>query len=235
MIAQTLARMTVAEKAGLLLLAAVPGPSLDRDTAAMLRDTGVSGAVLLARNVESTPQLRALSAAIETACGRPSLPAIIASDEEGGRVQRLRDLAPPFSGAMAVGVVEFALDASSRAEEGSASPSPLLVAVRERFPAARGATVHAAYPMAAESAAATALARECVALVVGTRDAHLYPAQVAARDALLGAAAGKRVAVVSLRAPYDLAGVAGFTSVACIAIYGDEPAALAVAAAMLGE
>ncbi len=101
-IERTLARMTPAEKAGLLLLASVPGPSLDRDTGAMLRDTGASGAVLFAPNVASSAQLRALTAAIEGACGREGFPALIASDEEGGRVQRLRDLGPPFPGAMAV-------------------------------------------------------------------------------------------------------------------------------------
>lgn len=499
MIAQTLARLTPAEKAGLLLLAAVPGPTLDAGTAALLRDTGASGAVLFARNVENSAQLRALTAAIEDVCGRDGFPAVIASDEEGGRVQRLRDLGPPFPGAMAVGatgdpayaeavgraigarsrahglnvvlapvcdvnsdpqnpvigprsygedpervaafaaaavrglttaggaatakhfpghgdthldshtalptvahgldrlravelvpfraaiaagvplvmtahirfpaldpsgdpatlsapvlggllrgalgfngaiisdamnmaaiaahygvvegcvrsiiagadlvepltderevvaalvaavesgrlpmarlddaarrvlrlrsglavgaapeadassvggrvaaagvtllaappgvlplrrdagvgVVEFALDAGSRAEEGGAAASPLLRAFGEWFSAARGATVHAAYPSTDEIAAATALAQGCDVLVIGTRDAHLYPAQAAARAALLRF--GTPAAVVALRAPYDLAGLEG---VALLATYGDEPDALAVAAAI---
>jgi len=48
---------------------------------------GVSGVILFSRNVESAEQVAALSAALKRAAGRPLLVAI---DQEGGRVARLR-------------------------------------------------------------------------------------------------------------------------------------------------
>jgi beta-N-acetylhexosaminidase len=48
---------------------------------------GVSGVILFARNVESAEQVAELSAALKRAAGRPLLVAI---DQEGGRVARLR-------------------------------------------------------------------------------------------------------------------------------------------------
>lgn len=135
----------------------------------------------------------------------------------------------PLAPGAAVGVVEFALEAASQAEEGAAAAgdSPLLAAFQEQFPRARGVVVHAAYPDAGEIAAAHALAAGCAALVIGTRDADRFPAQADIRDALLRS--GKPAVLLSLRAPYDLADMEG---AALLATYGDHEDSLRVAAAI---
>jgi len=70
----------------------------------MLRETNVSGVVLFAENLESTPQILALTNAIQasamaSASGKPML---ISIDQEGGRVARLPE-GTPFAGNMAIG------------------------------------------------------------------------------------------------------------------------------------
>ncbi|GAC1343483.1 MAG: beta-N-acetylhexosaminidase [Acetobacteraceae bacterium] len=63
------------------------GPTLLAAEAELLRDAGPAGVILFGRNVETPEQLRALTAAL-----RAALPegAVIAVDQEGGRVARLR-------------------------------------------------------------------------------------------------------------------------------------------------
>ncbi len=63
------------------------GPTLLAEEAALLRALPPAGVILFARNVVDPPQLRALTAAL-----REVLPegAVIAVDQEGGRVARLR-------------------------------------------------------------------------------------------------------------------------------------------------
>lgn len=62
------------------------GPTLDAAEARLLRDPAVGGVILFACNVESAAQVSRLCAAIRRQ--RPDL--LIAVDQEGGRVQRLR-------------------------------------------------------------------------------------------------------------------------------------------------
>lgn len=67
------------------------GPTLPDTVAALLRD-GLLGVALFRRNLIDAPQVRALTAAIRDAAqGRVVL---IAVDQEGGRVQRLRHILP---------------------------------------------------------------------------------------------------------------------------------------------
>lgn len=70
-----------------VLMLDLAGLELTQDEHALLRDPQVGGVILFARNVASVPQVQALNAAIR-ACN-PAL--LIAVDQEGGRVQRLRD------------------------------------------------------------------------------------------------------------------------------------------------
>jgi beta-N-acetylhexosaminidase len=65
----------------------VEGLSLGADEAAFLRDADPWGFILFARNVESPAQLRRLTADLRAAVGRD---APVFTDQEGGRVQRLR-------------------------------------------------------------------------------------------------------------------------------------------------
>lgn len=65
----------------------LPGPALDPETRAPLAQHPPAGVILFARNIETPDQLRRLTADL-----RAALPpgAVIAVDQEGGRVARLR-------------------------------------------------------------------------------------------------------------------------------------------------
>ncbi len=99
------ATMTRAEKIGALVLAALPGPALDAETAALFRARHLGGVILFARNVVSVAQTRALTVAIHAASEPAGIPALLGADQEGGRV--LRTVALPeatrWPAAMAVG------------------------------------------------------------------------------------------------------------------------------------
>jgi beta-N-acetylhexosaminidase len=71
----------------------------------MLRAGQLGGLVLFARNVATPDQLAALTAACHAAAPRPIL---IAIDQEGGRVARLRDGFSESPGAMALGAADSA-------------------------------------------------------------------------------------------------------------------------------
>ena len=78
-----------------LIFAGVPGPDLDRASAALLAEHRPGGVVLLGRNFKTLEQLAALTADL-----RRILPqAILAIDAEGGRVDRLRDIVGPAPAA----------------------------------------------------------------------------------------------------------------------------------------
>ena len=76
------------------LLIGFDGTSLPTEVARLAHDAVIAGVVLFARNIESTPQWAAL---VEEIVGAfpPGLPPIIAVDQEGGAVQRLKPPAIP--------------------------------------------------------------------------------------------------------------------------------------------
>jgi beta-N-acetylhexosaminidase len=134
----------------------------------------------------------------------------------------------PIAANSIIAVVEFALQSTHAAEEGQAAPSPLRDAFQQQFADVRGVALDATDPTADDLAAALRLAAEAAVVIIGTRDANLFPAQRAAIDALQ--AADRPTTFVSMRAPYDLADFAW--AAARLATYGDLPASLAVAAAI---
>ncbi|MGO9828987.1 MAG: beta-N-acetylhexosaminidase [Myxococcaceae bacterium] len=69
-----------------LFVVGFPGRTLDPDLATLVRD-GVLGAVLFARNLGSAAESAELVAELKRSAGRPFL---LAVDQEGGRVARLR-------------------------------------------------------------------------------------------------------------------------------------------------
>lgn len=75
---------------GQLLFAGFEGTSLPAELVALLAHGRVGGVVLFSRNVESPEQLRALVDQI-LEVSPEDLPPLVAIDQEGGRVQRLRD------------------------------------------------------------------------------------------------------------------------------------------------
>lgn len=84
---------------GQLLMVGLPGPRLDEVARKLVRDLRVGGIVLFARNLEGPEQVWRLTQDLQrealAAMGRPLL---IALDQEGGKVQRLKSpftLIPP--------------------------------------------------------------------------------------------------------------------------------------------
>ena len=76
---------------GQLLMVGIPGPRMDAVTRELVRDLKVGGVILFGRNIESPEQVWELTRDLQreavAATGRPLL---LAVDQEGGRVQRLK-------------------------------------------------------------------------------------------------------------------------------------------------
>jgi beta-N-acetylhexosaminidase len=71
------------------------GPRLDRATRELVRDLQVGGVILFARNIEAPGQIWELTRDLQQeALARGNLPLLIAVDQEGGVVQRLKE---PFT------------------------------------------------------------------------------------------------------------------------------------------
>ena len=71
------------------------GTSVPETLARWLARGEVGGVVLFSRNIESPAQVRALCREVRSAAGRGNPLPLIAVDQEGGRVMRLKD--PPFT------------------------------------------------------------------------------------------------------------------------------------------
>lgn len=78
------------------------GRSPTREMVSLFRDTGASGVLLLARNIESPQQIKALTHGLMDRLGRPLLFAI---DHEGGWVLRFKSGLTAFPGNAALGRV----------------------------------------------------------------------------------------------------------------------------------
>lgn len=89
----------IKRKAGRLLFIGLPGTRLDRHTRKLLGEVQPGGVVLFGRNVESADQVALLNAQIRDAVGRGVL---IGVDQEGGLVDRFRDICEPMPSAKAV-------------------------------------------------------------------------------------------------------------------------------------
>jgi beta-N-acetylhexosaminidase len=85
-------------EAGGTLMVGLPGPELDRETAGWLSGVAPAGVILFARNLETPERTAALIEALIPLLRRPAL---IAVDQEGGRVSRLASwLGPTPAAAM---------------------------------------------------------------------------------------------------------------------------------------
>ncbi|MBQ9376593.1 MAG: glycoside hydrolase family 3 protein [Schwartzia sp.] len=89
-----MARMTIGEKLGQLMMVGVHGTSFNDDMRFMLSEYDVGGIILFDRNLENADEIRKLTGDLqENRTG--SLPLLIAVDEEGGAVARMRDIVEP--------------------------------------------------------------------------------------------------------------------------------------------
>jgi beta-N-acetylhexosaminidase len=86
-------------RAGRLLFVGLPVTKLDRHWREFLREVRPGGVILFGRNVESAEQVALLNAQIRDAAGREVL---IGVDQEGGLVDRFREIIEPMPSAKAV-------------------------------------------------------------------------------------------------------------------------------------
>jgi beta-N-acetylhexosaminidase len=85
----------------------MPGPHLDKETHALIRERHVGGIILFSRNIEDPVQLAALCRDLQAAAlKRQDLPLFLAVDQEGGRVARLKEPFRSFPGNAAIGMDE---------------------------------------------------------------------------------------------------------------------------------
>lgn len=92
-------------KIGQLFMSGMPGPGLDEGTEALLRDYHLGGIILFARNIENPLQLAGLCRMLqEKALTYLGSPILLAVDQEGGRVARLREPFTEFPGNAAIGM-----------------------------------------------------------------------------------------------------------------------------------
>ena len=89
----------IKRKAGRLLFVGLPGTRLDKRLREMLREVRPGGVILFGRNVESAEQVALLNAQIRDALGGR---VIIGVDQEGGLVDRFRDICEPMPSAKTV-------------------------------------------------------------------------------------------------------------------------------------
>ncbi len=86
--------------AGYPFLFGIYGAKATRDTVALLKRSGACGVLLLARNIETAEQTRALTEELVQRVGRPL---IFSIDHEGGWVLRFKAGVTPFPGNYALG------------------------------------------------------------------------------------------------------------------------------------
>lgn len=87
------------DKAGRLLFVGLPGTSLDKRLRDLLREVRPGGVILFGRNVETAEQTAMLTTQIRDALGGRVL---VGVDQEGGLVDRFRDICEPMPSAKAV-------------------------------------------------------------------------------------------------------------------------------------
>ncbi|MFZ5450029.1 MAG: beta-N-acetylhexosaminidase [Thermodesulfobacteriota bacterium] len=76
---------------GQLLMVGIPGPRMDAVARELVRDLKVGGIILFARNIEGPEQVWELTRELQhQALAATGQPLLIAVDQEGGRVQRLK-------------------------------------------------------------------------------------------------------------------------------------------------
>ena len=96
--------MSLAEKVGQLFMVGFEGTKVTPELAAWMARYGWGGVIIFARNAESPAQLLALTQGLQAAAqARSHLPLLVAVDQEGGRVARLKAPFTPFPSAARVG------------------------------------------------------------------------------------------------------------------------------------
>lgn len=98
-----LSRMTLEEKIGQMILASIEVSRMDAGTRVFLRKNHIGNVILFGKNCAGRAALAQLNAEIQhTVMAENGLPALIAIDQEGGCVTRLRSEATVFPSAMVI-------------------------------------------------------------------------------------------------------------------------------------
>src|SRR4051812_12467071 len=85
-----LAAMSLEQKIGQMLMVGVTGTTADDDARTMIEELHIGNLILMGRNVDNPPQVKALTVGLQSmALASNGVGAIIATDQEGGLVQRL--------------------------------------------------------------------------------------------------------------------------------------------------
>ena len=88
--------MNLEHRIGQLLIIGLPGPQLDLMTRSLLQSIQPGGILLNTHNIESGQQVAELTSTIRSLI---EVPPIIAVDQEGGRVDRLKEIYSPMPSA----------------------------------------------------------------------------------------------------------------------------------------
>jgi beta-N-acetylhexosaminidase len=91
-------------KIGQLFMAGIPGYDLDKETEALIRDYNLGGVIFFNRNIQDPMQLAGLCRRLqEKSVEYQNLPLLLAVDQEGGKVARLKAPFTLFAGNKAIG------------------------------------------------------------------------------------------------------------------------------------
>ena len=82
-------------RAGQRMLIGIPGAGLDGETKALIREVQPAGFILFSRNVEEPEQVLELNRELASLVAE-EFPAVLSVDQEGGRVQRVKEGATRF-------------------------------------------------------------------------------------------------------------------------------------------
>jgi beta-N-acetylhexosaminidase len=94
---------SLGEKIGQLFMVGFDGTEVTPELAGWMEAYGWGGVILFGRNVESPAQLLTLTHGLQTTQRRAALPLLIAVDQEGGRVARLKAPFTAFPSAATLG------------------------------------------------------------------------------------------------------------------------------------
>ena len=101
---KVVSKMTLKEKIGQVIHVAIPGKSVTKDVLKEIKKIRPGGIILFGINLDTQKQIKELNAKLQLAQkALKGVPLYISTDQEGGKVIRVKDGVTQFPGAMAIG------------------------------------------------------------------------------------------------------------------------------------